>query len=411
MKLSAKTVVVLGFALGQLGSGIAFAADGAVSEYRIPEQLFSGEARGPHRTGTFEELWVDPQRDDPTTSSPLDRRHLMVQVWYPATFKGDPQRAVYALNAELYPRDARSPLPDRAKSVRTTSVLNAPLIATPHRLPVLIYNPGAGYPPYSATFQTEFLASHGYVVVSVGHTDVTGIRRFPDGYVYRRDRNMPGIDNERRRSMTASEQLGSWIKQISGWQTSLHVEDISFVLDRLQSMATTRGSFFYQRLDFDRVGALGWSLGGAASIQASRDDPRIKAAANFDGRLYTDAANTGTRRPLLQMHAERRRTDTPTPAERETQLLGDSLFWRLYSQSAADWYDLTLNGASHRHFSDATLMEPLEPGYMHPRLAHDITNAFTLEFFDKYLRGRVVTPLLSGSMRFADTELMRSDAP
>lgn len=411
MKRLARIALISSLALGGNSAGIRLAAATVANEYRVPELLFSGEARGPYRTGTFEEMWIDTQRDDPTTADPAARRRLMVQVWYPALFAGDPQRAAYALNAQLYSRDERYRLLERAKDVRTTSVLKASLAVAPRQFPVLIYNPGAGYPPFSATFQTEFLASHGYVVVSVGHSDISGIQRFPDGYVYRRERNVPGISDEQRRSMTAVEQLWSWIKQISEWQTSLHVRDISFVLDRLQSMAATRDSFFYGRLDMQRVGALGWSLGGAASLQASRDDERIKAAANFDGRLYTDAVDTGTRRPILQLHADRRRIAAPTAADREVQLVGDSLFWRMLSKTDADWYDLTLSGATHQHFSDVTLLEPLDPEYMHPRVAHDITNAFTLEFFDKYLRGRTDTPLLSGSKRFADTRLVRNDVP
>lgn len=376
--------------------------------YQVPERVFSGDARGPYRTGTFEELWVDERRDEATTSVPGDKRHLMVQIWYPAQPPVDPVPAPYALHRELYPRDEDQSWLDRARHVLTTSALEAPLAALPRRFPVLIYNPGSGYPPFSATFQTEFLASHGYVVVAVGHSDVSRIERFPDGVGYHRDRNVPQVSDEQRRSMSAVDELWSWIRQISQWETSLHVRDISFVLDTLQARATTRGSFFFERLDLDRVGSLGWSLGGAASFQASRDEPRIKAAANFDGRLYTDAVDTGTRRPILMVHGDRRLGPPPSAADREVRLVGDSLFWRMFAKTEADWYDLTLRGAHHQHFSDLTLLRAADPQYLHPRLAHDIVNEFTLEFFDKYLRGRTDTPLLSGARRYPDTQLITS---
>lgn len=402
--------VLVVLALSWWGGEVAAADDtlAIADAYRVPERLFSGDIRGPYRTGTFEELWVDERREDATTSVPGDKRRLMVQVWYPAETESDSPPAPYALHRELYPRDQQQNWLDRAQHVVTTSALAAPLVATPREFPVLIYNPGAGYPPFSATFQTEFLASHGYVVVAVGHSDVSRIERFPDGTSYRRDRNVPRVSDEQRRGMTAVDELWSWIKQISQWETSLHVRDISFVLDALQSRAATRGNFFYQRLDMNRVGSLGWSLGGATSFQASRDEPRIKAAVNFDGRLYTDAVDTGTHRPILMMHGDRRPGPPPTAADREVRLVGDSLFWRMFSKTDADWYDLTLRGAHHQHFSDLTLLSPVDSQYMHPKLAHDIVNEFTLEFFDKYLRGRADTPLLSGARRYPDTQLVNS---
>jgi dienelactone hydrolase len=57
----------------------------------------------------------------------------------------------------------------------------------------------------------------------------------------------------------------------------------------------SRADRFYRRLDLESVGALGWSLGGVLALQASRDEPRIKAAVNLDGWLYTDVPETGTR--------------------------------------------------------------------------------------------------------------------
>ncbi|MBL8267911.1 alpha/beta hydrolase family protein [Steroidobacter sp.] len=381
---------------------LALAAD----DVRVPVHAFAGEARGPFQTGTVEELWIDTARDELSTSDPTDKRHLMVQIWYPASFKGEPTRAPYALSRELYPRDASTTWLDAAAAVRTNSVLNAPIVCQAAPFPVLVYSPGSGYPHFSGTFQTEFLASQGYVVISIGHTDVSRIERFPDGYVYKRDRNMPAVSAEQRQTLSATEMLQQWIRQISELQIPVHVADISFALDRLQSLNERRDSLFYRRLDLSRVGALGWSLGGVASLQASHDEPRIKAAVNLDGRLYIKAVETGTRRPILQMHANKERPADPGAAGMETMLAGDSLFWRMYSRTAADWYDLTVRGTAHRHFSDRTLFEAVDPALMYPRLAHEITNRYVLEFFDKYLRDSANTPFLSGARSWPDVDFV-----
>jgi dienelactone hydrolase len=48
------------------------------------------------------------------------------------------------------------------------------------------------------------------------------------------------------------------------------------------------GEPFFGRPDLTRIGMLGWSFGGATSLQMSRDDPRVKAAVNYDGDLFGD---------------------------------------------------------------------------------------------------------------------------
>lgn len=385
-----------------------WADEPAKEPYRIPEHVFAGEVKGPYRTGTFEELWIDTQREETTTSDPADKRHLMVQIWYPAEFKGDPERAPYALHRELYVTDEWEAWLDEVKAVRTTSVLKASLAAQPKPFPVLIYNPGGGHPHFSATFQTEFLASHGYVVVGIGHTGLNRIERFPDGYVYKPDVSDPDLSEAQTKGLSAMESFQLQVKRYTELMMSVQVQDIRFVLDRLQALNATRGNRFYQRLNLDHVGALGWSLGGALSLQASRDEPRIKAAANLDGWLYTDVADTGTHRPVLLMHED---NDMLTPAsspaaQRELASFSNSLFWRLLSRSDADWYDVTLRHTNHGHFSDRTLFEPAGLDLMHPRLAHEIVNAYTLEFFDKYLRGRADTPLLAGKSAYPDVALI-----
>lgn len=377
---------------------------------RVPVDVFAGDQRGPHQTGTFEELWIDQAREETTTSKPGDKRHLMVQIWYPATFDAAAsKRAPYILHRELYPHDDGAKWMDAAANVRTTSVLSAPIARGSERFPVLIYNPGGGHPPFSATFQTEFLASHGYVVVAIGHTGLTRIERFPDGYAYKMDANDPNLPEPRSEGSFDVEQFRRQIDRYAQLMMPVHVQDIAFVLDRLRELNAERGNRFYGRLNLDDVGSLGWSLGGALSLQASRDEPRIKAAMNLDGWLYTDVQKSGTHRPIMQMHgggfpASQRAEQVA--AERELSLVADSMFWQLYSKTDADWYDLTLARAEHGHFSDRTLFEPADVSLMHPRLAHDIVNRYTLEFFDKYLKRSPDTPLLSGQQAYPETNLI-----
>ncbi|MHB1328354.1 MAG: hypothetical protein ACYC2K_09145, partial [Gemmatimonadales bacterium] len=157
------------------------------ARYAVPQGVFLAEARGPHRTGSYEELWVADKLPETRTLDPNDKTHLMVRIWYPATVTGTSVPAPYAINPDLY-LDTTAHWLKAVKDLPTQSVLNAPLAPTAGRLPVLIYNQGGGHPNFSATFQTEFLASHGYVVVAIGHPGWDGVRNaYPDGYVFKRD--------------------------------------------------------------------------------------------------------------------------------------------------------------------------------------------------------------------------------
>lgn len=375
-----------------------------------PGRVFEDQPRGPWQTGTFEELWVDEQRDEIFTSDAADKRHLMIQVWYPAAFAGNPPRALYVLRREIYPpgglTEWRLWLND-VKEVRTTSVVDAPVAPRPSRFPVLLYQPGNTNPHFSGTFQTEFLASHGYVVVAIGRPEPfigeTPLPDdyFPDGYRYRQDRN--------------PDSAAFWSHLLA---------DIRFVLDRLQALDAGTDSRFSGRLDLERIGALGWSAGGNLSFYAAGHEPRIKAAVNLDNcRIGCGNYPQRIRPPILFMHADVRdeldwlaRKVPQWDASRRERWVSegaDDWYTQYYARAESDWYDVTLRGRTvHSHFSDRILFDlPPKPEQMPARQAHEIINAFVLEFFDRYLRESPHSPLLSGKQAHPQTELFGSQRP
>ncbi len=422
LMLAAATSVVSAASASSLGQPAQPAADMASASFRVPAQVFAGEPRGPYETGTFEELWINEAQEDPSTAVPHDKRKVMVQVWYPATLPKSPRRAPYAISPQLYAPDhwAR-----KLGHVRTQSVLDAPVALQPVRFPILVYNHGGSNPHFSGTFQTEFLASHGYVVVSIGHSGANGIRRFPDGTAYESD------DTQSAAKPPTGERLSPRDEYEYRWahsDLSLYINDVSFVLDRLAALDANRKHRFYRRLDLDRVGSLGWSLGGYISLQASREEPRIKAAANLDGWPYglmgsTGVVTRGSERPVLLMFARTELESLPYPGgevdagQVELGLAISTYYWTMLRRSTADWYYVTIARTNHSHFSDRPLFEPANPQNLHPRAVHAIINAYTLEFFDKYVRdNRVDTPLLSGIKCFPEAMLLRpkkaqSDVP
>jgi hypothetical protein len=70
------------------------------------EDYWLGSERGPYSTGTIEDFWVDENRGELTTADPTDKRHVMVQIWYP-TEASDGEKASYVLTPELFGESAR----------------------------------------------------------------------------------------------------------------------------------------------------------------------------------------------------------------------------------------------------------------------------------------------------------------
>ena len=60
----------------------------------------------------------------------------------------------------------------------------------------------------------------------------------------------------------------------------------------------------------------------------------------------------------------------------------------LMDHSKSQWWQVTIEKTEHEHFSDLSLFSPPNPAEMDPGRAHEIINAYTIAFFDKYLRGR-----------------------
>ena len=380
-----------------------------------PDDYWLGNARGPHETGMSEEVWTDATRDEILTRDPNDHRKLVIRMWYPAAFQPGAATAPYASGIERYGGFARIDL--EAVSARgTRSVLDAEIEHGAERFPVIIFNHGGGWPEFSSTFLTEFLASHAYVVVGIGHTGTNGLERFPDGTAFAIDVQQPRLTDEQRATMTPLEMFLAEGEDpaVQRFNATL-VEDVSFVLDTLAKRADTRGDRFFDRLDLARVGCVGWSMGGATCVQATADDGRIRAAVNFDGWLRNASVEaTGARVPLLLVEGTDEiggtlNPDDVDPGFQEMVAEIERRIWRMLRLTAADWYRATLQKADHMHFSDDYLASPAPPSLIAPQRAHEILRSLTLEFFDRYLKGRE-SPILSRNVAVPELRL-RSEPP
>ena len=359
----------------------------------IPERPFALPT-GPHALGMTEYFWTDESRPEPFTRDPDDARSVAVRVWYPADGSGaggEPDGAPY--------------VPDMAEfgsgedflvvtHVRTNAVLDRAPAAGP--FPILVYHHGGSWTRFTSTFTTEELASHGYIVVSVGHNGFNKTHFLPDGTSVVPD------------TLTFPEPTGDLLADArASWDfLDEHyfpewVADAVFVLDQLETL--NRSGHLAGRLDLDRIGMYGWSFGGATSIEMTVVDERVKAAIDQDGQLFGSAPDAGSARPIMLMHS----TELPDPPPDEdpevaeanvrafVELLADvgRTDAALKTASTGDWYEVTIAGTNHGSFSDLVIFTPAFAATIETARGHEIINALTVAFFDRYLKG-AEAPLL-----------------
>ena len=228
-------------------------------------------------------------RSDPArlVSSARGGCPLSVQLWYPAEPGSGDGPAPYHL--------AGSPLLSAARWVRTGATLNAALSSRRVRYPVLVSVPGwAGLRAENTTFVQD-LASRGFVVAAVGYDDpaCAGMNRSA-GNTDATDMDFSSQAAFERTHRVADQKIERVANAAS------QVIDALEVLDRVDPNGRFGG-----RLDLDRIGVVGYSLGGAIAMQLCWRDDRLKAAVNIDGWFF-DAAPGGLDRTALHVHQRRR---------------------------------------------------------------------------------------------------------
>ncbi len=338
---------------------------------------------GPYRVGTFARHLIDRTRHERHAAATDAPRELMIQVWYPA--KNVPgERAWY-----------RDPRMNQAKSyhlrwVRTHSYWNLPVAETQGTFPVLIFSPSSGGFRSQNTFEVEELASQGYIVVGMDHPFSSSRVVFPDGRI---DYSLPWVDTG---SQAAFEESTRKVELM----LEDHVADARFVLDEMGRWNRPESNeVLAGRMNLTRVGAFGHSFGGALAASLCVADPRVAAGINMDGWMFGPPEKGGVPKPFFFMYSGEGRMPDRAGIEK---LSGDErieaeknlMDWEAMETSLERFggYRLTVLGSGHANFSDLVLFtRPLTiggPPVLNPYRVFEIINAYTLAFFDRYIRNR-----------------------
>jgi predicted dienelactone hydrolase len=336
---------------------------------------------GHYPVGTARLYFSDDSRQDPLAPYPGTPRELLVVAWYPAhATPGAPTERFWPDAPVSVPRLATLVhLPafnfaQHLRLVQSHSSPNAPVARAQSRYPVLLFSHGYGSTPWQNTVQMEELASHGFIVFSIGHTYESAAIRFPDGRV--------APMNQSRLQAVGGDR--SKLKELIAQSLSVWVADTGYVFDELVKIDAEGASRFSHRLDLTRAGVFGMSFGGAAAGVFCAQDPRCKAGMNMDGFQHGAFAEHPLTVPFLYFAAGEGAHENDA----------------IYAGSRGDFYSVQIRHAEHADFSDASLVAPILKyvgvlGSIRAEKMGRILSAYSLAFFQKYVQGRLA-PLLDG---------------
>jgi predicted dienelactone hydrolase len=277
---------------------------------------------GPNRVGVRAFELVDDSRRGVRGVPAGEPRRLPLRVWYPAAAdaKGRTRPYLQLFEAIAIGRNlARGPhFFAYLSRIDTHSVVDAPIERASGAWPVVLYNHGFWCYPEQNTAMFEQLASHGYVVVSIGHPGDSIEARFADGTVVKphsvRDEQRDaaitasaaaytgGTTGDERMTALKRFAVDSMAHRI-GESALIWRDDNLFVFEALRTARVPDEiREIVAAADFSKVAVTGMSFGGSTAPSVCEVLPECKAAVNLDGESFDFSLyNAELRAPLLML--------------------------------------------------------------------------------------------------------------
>jgi dienelactone hydrolase len=258
------------------------------------------------------------------------------------------------------------------------------------KCPLVVFSHGAFGFRGSNTSTFENLASNGYVVCSIDHTYHSFFTKQTDGKLVLA--NM-GFINDAMAAQNDDYDDQKTFELSQEW-LNLRVGDMNFVLEDTLAKAGKQGEDdVYQRIDPERIGVFGHSLGGATSAQIGRERSDIDAVIVVDGTMFGEE--------IGYENGEYRFNDQPYPVPllniyneehyEEAMQLGESYDNIRAASHAADAREVMFRGAGHLNFTDLPMFSPILAGMLgtgdiDSRYCIETMNSIILNYFNYYLK-------------------------
>ncbi|MFY9570052.1 MAG: hypothetical protein WAV20_01460 [Blastocatellia bacterium] len=339
---------------------------GKATKSRLPDP----EVAGPFPVGVTTTVFVDTGRTDNLTKQP---RTLLTEIWYPAT--DEAQRLPKNKYSDFTPGGVTPEIDELIKKSYRMSASeidkiywndahrNAPV--RKGRFPLVVFSHGNGGSRNQNTFWCDYLASHGYIIVSADHT---GNARWTiiDG--------KPVVFQASERNQSANDRP----------------LDVRFLLDQMIRWDRGADKRFAGRIDTDRAAVAGMSFGSFTAHWASDQDPRFKAVIAMSG---APASHTNLGVPSLRMLGTEDRTlgagGNAAIRDNHAKHTGPSYLLELKNGGHFSFTDMF---KINKHFGDGVgegkrrdTSEPFE--FTSMETTYKIINSYSVAFLGYYLKG------------------------
>jgi pimeloyl-ACP methyl ester carboxylesterase len=397
------------------------AAFAVPAEAQLSAPLFELPApTGKRPIGTTRWVVTDASRDE--TFAPGRKREVEVIAWYPrdAAATGDLAPYIRDSMEEVLSFARLAKLGDafnRLASVKTHALIDAPPAASPARIPVIVFQHGYTGLPSSHTVLMEDLASHGWAVLSVIHPyEATGARLADNAIVTFTDEKNAmrapilevlkewGAEGATMEKVVAAADDVEKEKLMRGYLGALKSTDqvvkrwtldVKYVLDNLPTSGAA--GTLAARLDVQRLGVAGHSMGGVAGANFCLEDRRCKAALNLDGIPQYGAMIDGKMAaPMLMVYSGR-------PGRAGASDI-------IYKRAASKYIRVDVKDTMHVDFTDMNfwggpLRERGAFGKIEPARAAAVTRTIVREFFGQEIL-KQPSLLLSGKQTMPDATVI-----
>lgn len=359
------------------------------------EEPIDPRRAGPYPVGVTTMTLVDHSRVDPANQGP---RSLLTEVWYPATddsmdlpknqFTDFLLRGTNpALNMALQ-IGFKANVEELNKRFTNLAVRDARV--RDGKFPLILFSHGNGGIRQQSTFLCDYLASHGYVVMSPDHTGNSAVT-VVDGKLVT---NKPAL-----RNASAEDRP----------------KDLSFLIDSMTRMHKGEDSRFAGKILLDQIGAAGHSFGGFTVGMLINSEPRVKAIV-----------------ALSPVFGKRENFTAPVMVILGTEdstigVKGNENARTFYEQSKGPRYLVEILDGGHFTFSDMFQIKPefgdgigkgtriTRPGepieYLGMKESYEIINAYTTAFFGVYVKGEPGFKTFLQSNAFPSLVAYKSSVP
>jgi len=353
--------------------------------------------RGKYNIGTQVYFWTDSSRGEVYTTDPTDYRELMVQIWYPAEGGENYQKAPHV----TFPKKSISSiaktagLPASFGNHGTQLVSNSVFGLTPiqgEKFPLILFSHGDGGLLTQNTSQVEELVSNGYIVIACNHTYNASITFDKEG------NPIPY-----RQNVSWNEQAQYHKKYYTNLLINYRYQDLAFLLQTLKQNNLNDGSVnpFKKNIDFEKVGAMGHSMGGGTTYIAMLKNDEVKAGVALDGwffGLLNEDVQTNTKKPFLHIGQEQF-LDKDIEGDINSSKDGKRNF-DIYNTILAtnkESYGVYIKNSLHYSYTDmkliynqkAPLALPLDSlGKVDKKIVDQVMDKIVLDFFNYSLKGQ-----------------------